>query len=78
MRKNNVKNLLENRLAELGCTELPAPVKTELENQLATRLDALAAKLAAKCITKNKLVAAYAAHLGVGRHRAVPPPLPRA
>jgi len=76
--QTTLKNLLENRLAELGCTELPAQVKVELENQLAAKLDEAAGKVAAKCITGKKLLATFAAHLGVRRDHVVPPPKPRA
>ncbi len=78
MSKNTLKNLLENRLAELGCSDIPAPVRAELEQKLANQLEEAAAQLVVANVTPKRIAAAFAMHLGVGRGRNVPPPLPRA
>ena len=74
--QTTLKNLLDTRLQELGCADLPAPVRTRLERKLANELDAATARLVVAVVTPRRVTAAFAAHLGVGRGHAVPPPMP--
>jgi hypothetical protein len=73
---STLKNLLDTRLQELGCADLPAPVRTRLERKVATELDAATARLIIAVVTPRRVAAAFAAHLGVGRVHAITPPMP--
>ena len=74
--QNTLKNLLDTRLHELGCADLPAPVRTRLECKLATELDEATARLVVAVITPRRVAAAFAGHLGVGRGHADTPSKP--
>jgi len=65
-----LKELVVERLTSLGCSDLPAPVREQLEMEIARSWDDLATRLVTKIITPKHISVAFAAHLGVRRRSA--------
>jgi len=69
MRENmntpTLTKLLAERLNELGCGEIPTPVRAQLEDEIATKWADEAPRLVAETATPKRVALAFAAHLGV-------------
>ena len=78
MNTSILKKLVGERLNELGCADLPAAVREQLETEVSNAWNDEAVRLVPVIVTPKRVTLAFAGHLGVRRRRnaAVPPPLP--